>query len=114
MSSIRNGIIYSIIGSIAYTSAAGSLTSFSQISDQLTEVLNVNATKISLLNSVAFGLVVGLCPISTLCFQKFGLRLPIVIACVGFACCMILAGYSESYRVGTLMQLLAYHSIKYV
>jgi MFS family permease len=81
LTNTKRGMLIAVVAMFAYIPLAGIMTSYSSIAKEMQEHYGLNSVLQSALNSVAFGITVGLCPFSSLLFLKYGYR---PIAMVGF------------------------------
>jgi len=81
LTNTKRGMLIAVVAMFAYIPLAGIMTSYSSIAKEMQEHYGLNSVLQSALNSVAFGITVGLCPFSSLLFLKYGYR---PVAMVGF------------------------------
>lgn len=81
MTRTKRGMLIATVAMFSYIPLAGVMTSYSSVSDDMIKTYGLSDSLSSALNSVAFGITVGLCPFSSLLFLKFGYR---PIAMVGY------------------------------
>lgn len=81
LTNTKRGMLIAVVAMFAYIPLAGIMTSYSSISKDMQKHYGLNSVLQSALNSVAFGITVGLCPFSSLLFLKYGYR---PVAMVGF------------------------------
>lgn len=93
------GALFGFLGLLAYTSLPGALTTFSQVNDKISLQYNVSSVQTSLLNSISFGLTVGMCPFSSYLFMNYGYTVVISSGFAGTILSLVISAYATSWLV---------------
>lgn len=98
-SKVRKGLLIALVAMVSYIPLAGVMTSYSVVAKEIKNVYKLSETLESAINSVAFGLTVGLCPFSSMLFIKYGYKKVALLGYGGTAISLVIAAYTSSSTV---------------